>query len=191
LRHPTPQRPGGDWGITVTEELARDHSDIVAAIHLTDIPFGHVFQKPHDLSSVEERFFQEDDEWIKNEGAYALIQSTKPQSLAPALNDSLIGLAAWILGKFQSWSDCDGTIESRFSKEQLLTHIMIYWATGSIGSSFMPYYDYANAGAVTWIKEGIKKVTGTSKVPAGFALFPKDISHSPREWADRFFNVPR
>jgi microsomal epoxide hydrolase len=128
---------------------------------------------------------------MKKEGAYALIQSTKPHSLAPALNDSPAGLAAYIVEKFQSWSDCGGDIESRFSKEELLTHIMIYWATESIGSSFLPYYDYANAGATTWIGQGIKKMIGSSAVPAAFALFPKDISRPPREWAERFFNVQR
>jgi pimeloyl-ACP methyl ester carboxylesterase len=182
---------GGDWGSTVTEQLARDHSDVVAAIHLTDVPFGHIFQKPDDLSSAEKKFFEQNDQWMKKEGAYALIQSTKPHSLAPALNDSPAGLAAWIVEKFQGWSDCDGSIESRFTREELLTHIVIYWATESIGTSFLPYYDYANAGAVTWIGQGIKKLTGSSRVPAAFALFPKDISHAPREWAERFFNVQR
>jgi pimeloyl-ACP methyl ester carboxylesterase len=101
---------GGDWGSTVTEQLARDHSDAVAAIHLTDVPFGHVFQKPDDLTSGEKRFFEENDKWMQKEGAYALIQSTKPHSLAPALNDSPAGLAAWIVEKFQSWSDCRGKV---------------------------------------------------------------------------------
>jgi hypothetical protein len=68
---------------------------------------------------------------------------------------------------------------------------MIYWATESIGSSFLPYYDYANAGALTWMKEGMKNWIGSSKVPAAFALFPKDISQPPREWSERFFNVQR
>jgi pimeloyl-ACP methyl ester carboxylesterase len=68
---------------------------------------------------------------------------------------------------------------------------MIYWATESIGTSFLPYYDHANASPLTWTLEGIKDWTGSSKVPAAFALFPKDISHPPREWAERFFNVQR
>ena len=94
--------------------------------------------------------------------AYAMIQSTKPQSLAHGLNDSPAGLAAWIVEKLRASSDCGGAIESRFTKDELLTHIMIYWTTESIGSSFMPYYDFANAGALTWIKEGVKKWTGSS-----------------------------
>jgi pimeloyl-ACP methyl ester carboxylesterase len=182
---------GGDWGSTVTEQLARSHSDSVAAIHLTDVPFGHLFQKPDDPSPAEKKLFKDNEQWLQKEGAYALIQSTKPQSLAQGLNDSPAGLAAWLVEKFRVWSDCHGDVESRFTKDELLTHIMIYWVTESIGSSFLTYYDYVNAGALTWMKEGVKKWTGSSKVPAAFALFPKDISQPPREWAERFFNVQR
>lgn len=182
---------GGDWGSTVTEQLARSHADHVSAIHLTDVPFGHVLQKPDDLSRAEKKFFENNEQWLQKEGAYALIQSSKPQSLAQGLNDSPTGLAAWIVEKFRAWSDCDGNIESRFTKDELLTHVMIYWLTESIGPSFLTYYDYANAGALTWIKEGMKKWIGSSKVPAAFALFPGDISRPPREWAERFFNVQR
>jgi pimeloyl-ACP methyl ester carboxylesterase len=182
---------GGDWGSTVTEKLARSHSNSVAAIHLTDVPFGHLFQKPDDPSSAEKKFFKQNEEWIQKEGAYALIQSTKPQTIAPAVGDSPAGLAAWIVEKFRAWSDCNGDLESRFTKDELLCNIMIYWVTNSISSSFLPYYDHANASALTWMKEGIKDWAGRCKVPAAFALFPKDISHPPREWADRFFNVHR
>jgi pimeloyl-ACP methyl ester carboxylesterase len=182
---------GGDWGGTVTEQLARDHSDVVAAIHMTDVPFGHLFHKPNDPSSAERAFFARNDEWVEKEGAYALIQSTKPHSLAPALSDSPAGLAAWIVEKLRAWSDCDGDLESRFTRDEVLTHVMIYWVTGSIGPSFLPYYDFAHAGALTWMKEGLKKLVGSSKVPSAFALFPKDISHPPREWAERYFDVRR
>jgi pimeloyl-ACP methyl ester carboxylesterase len=184
---------GGDWGGTITEHLARSHPDCVVAIHLTDVPFGHIFQKPGNPSSAEKKFFESNEQWLQKEGAYALIQSTKPQSLAHGLNDSPAGLAAWMVEKFRAWSDCGGNVESRFTKDELLTHIMIYWVTESIGPSFLPYYDYANAGALTWMKEMMKKWIGSSKVPAAFALFPKDISQPPppREWAERFFNVQR
>jgi microsomal epoxide hydrolase len=182
---------GGDWGGTVTEQLARSHADSVVAIHLTDVPFGHIFQKPDDPSPAEAKFFKTNEQWMQKEGAYALVQSTKPQSLAAGLTDSPAGLAAWIVEKFRSWSDCGGNIESRFTKDELLTHIMIYWATESIGTSFLPYYDYSHATALTWVKEGLKNWVGSCKVPAAFALFPKDISHPPREWAQRFFDVQR
>lgn len=128
---------------------------------------------------------------MQKEGAYAQIQSAEPNSLAMGLSDSPPGLAGWLIEKYFSWSDCGGNIESRFSKDELLTHIMIYWVSETIGTSFLAYYDYANTSAFTWIKEGVKSFTGKSKVPTGFALFPKDISSPPRAWAERFFNVKR
>jgi pimeloyl-ACP methyl ester carboxylesterase len=183
---------GGDWGSTVTEQLARSHPNSVAAIHLTDVPFGHLLQKkPEDASPAEKKYFEHVKQWLPTEGSYAAIQSSKPHSLAQGLNDSPAGLAAWIVEKYRAWSDCGGDIESRFSKDELLTQLVIYWATESIGTSFLPYYDYANAGTLTWMQEGVKNWMGSSKVPAAFAIFPKDISQPPREWAQRFFNVQR
>jgi hypothetical protein len=87
----------------VTEQLARSHADSVVAIHLTDVPFG--LQKPNDRSTAESKLFKHNDEWLQKEGAYALIQSSKPQSLAQGLNDSPARLAAWLVEKFRAWSD--------------------------------------------------------------------------------------
>jgi len=182
---------GGDWGSTITEHLARSHSDHVVGIHLTDVPFMHLFQKPKDLSTAEKRFIEKSEEWQRQEGAYAMIQSTRPQSLALGLNDSPAGLASWIVEKFRSWSDCKGNIEARFTKDELLTNITLYWVTETINSSFWLYYDAANAGAFTWIVEMIKSWVGSSTVPTGFASFPKDLLPPPREWAERFFNIQR
>ena len=120
-----------------------------------------------------------------------MIQGTRPQSLAYGMNDSPAGLAGWIVEKFRSWSDCDGNIESRFTKDELLSNIMIYWVTETINSSFWFYYDAMNAGAVTWIVEMVKKWIGSSKVPTGLASFPHDLLPPPREWAERFFNIQR
>ncbi|MGL4618359.1 MAG: epoxide hydrolase family protein [Chroococcidiopsis sp.] len=180
---------GGDLGGTITEHLARSYGDSLVGIHLTDVPFSHLSEKPDDLSAVEERFFAECEKWQKEERAYAMIQGTKPQSLAYGLNDSPAGLAAWLVEKFRAWSDCGGDIETRFTKDELLTNITIYWATETINSSFRLYYDAENAGAMTWIAETLKKWTGSSNVPTGFAIFPKDILPPPREWAERFFNI--
>jgi pimeloyl-ACP methyl ester carboxylesterase len=182
---------GGDWGSTVTEHLARSHSASIVGTHLTDVPFWHAFQKPDDLSPAEETYLGENQKFQTQEGAYAMIQGTRPQTLADGLNDSPAGLAAWLVEKFQRLSDCDGDVEKRFTKDEMLTNVMIYWATETIGSSFLPYYDLMHAGAATWIIEKAKEWVGSSKVPTGFALFPKEFSHPPREWAQRFFNVQR
>lgn len=182
---------GGDWGSTVTEHLARSHGDAVVGVHLTDVPFWHAFQKPKDLSAAEESFLAREEQFQQREGAYAMIQGTRPRTLADALNDSPAGLAAWLVQHFQSWSDCDGTVEKRFTKDELLTNATTYWVTGTIGTSFLPYYDLTHAGALRWMVEKAKEWLGSSHVPAGFALFPKDISSPPREWAERFFEVRR
>lgn len=81
------------------------------------------------------------------EGAYAaMLHSTKPQTLAYGLNDSPIGLAAWLVEKFRTWSDCDGEVEQRrFAQDELLAHIMLYWATGTIASSIRLYYEDSHA----------------------------------------------
>jgi pimeloyl-ACP methyl ester carboxylesterase len=182
---------GGDWGSTITELLARDHGDAVVGIHLTDVPFFHTFQKPGDLKDVEKKYLDAIANFPQTQGAYALIQGSQPQVAALGLNDSPAALAGWLVEKFRRWSDCDGDVERRFTKDELLANVMMYWATGTINSSFLPYYDFSNAGAMTWIKQKIKEWTGSSHVPAAFAIFPKDLSHPPREWAERFFNVQR
>ena len=181
---------GGDWGSIITEQLARSHSDLLVGIHLTDVPFTHMFQKPDDLSPAEQEYLAAMQKFQMAQGAYNMIQSTRPQTLGAGLHDSPTALAAWIIEKFQAWNDNDGDMEKSFTKDELLNNIMIYWVTGNISSSFLPYYDVMNAGALTWIKEKLKEWTGSSKVPTAFAMFPKG-SHPPREWAERFFNVQR
>src|SRR5450432_70757 len=182
---------GGDWGSTVTEHLARSHAKSLIGIHLTDVPFWHTFQKPDDLSPAEEKQIAATSDFMIKQGAYAMIQGTRPLTLAQGLMDSPAGLAAWLVEKFQALSDCNGDVETRFSLDELLTNIMIYWTTGSIGSAFLPYYDFTQAGAMRWILEAAKGWVGHSRVPTGIALFAKDSTHAPREWAERFFNVQR
>jgi pimeloyl-ACP methyl ester carboxylesterase len=184
---------GGDWGTTVTEHLARSHVASVVGIHLTDVPFWHAFAKPHDPSPAEAAYFESIAQFPMREGAYAMIQGMRPQTLADGLNDSPAGLAAWLVEKFQRWSDCGSDLETRFTKDELLTNVMLYWATQTIGSSFLPYYDITHAGVARWTMEKAKDLVaqGGPKVPAAFALFPKDLSKPPREWAERFFDVRR
>jgi microsomal epoxide hydrolase len=182
---------GGDWGSTAVELLARSHGRHLTGIHLTDVPWWHAFNKPDDLSREEKTFLDKSQAWQMEGGAYALIQGTRPATPANALADSPAGLAAWIVEKFHEWSDCGGDVETRFSKDELLTNIMIYWTTGTIGSSFLPYRDFAKAGAARWMKEAARGWLGTDATPAAFALFPKDIGMPPRAWAERFFNVER
>jgi microsomal epoxide hydrolase len=182
---------GGDWGSTFTEHLARSHAGSVVGIHLTEIPFWHALRKPDDLRPAEEKYLAAIEQFQMREGAYAMIQGTRPQTLADGLNDSPAGLAAWLVEKFQRWSDCGGDVETRFTKDELLANVTTYWATATVATSFLPYYDVMHAGVARWMLERAKEWGGSSKVPAGFALFPGDLVNPPREWAQRFFNVQR
>lgn len=182
---------GGDWGSFVTEMLARDHSSAVVGIHLTDVPYYHALQPPNDLSSAEEKYLKSIKDFSSAKGAYAIVQSAQPHALALGLNDSPAALAGWLIEKFRRWSDSDGDVESSFTKDELLTNVMLYWVTGTISQSFGPYADVVKAGALEWAKQKVKQVIGSSSVPAGFAMFPKDLSSPPKEWAARFFDVRR
>jgi pimeloyl-ACP methyl ester carboxylesterase len=182
---------GGDWGSVITEHLARSHSGHVQGIHLTDVPFLHFFQKPDDLTDAEKKYLEDVERDQMKEGGYSMIQGTRPHTLAAGLNDSPVGLAAWILEKFYSMGDCNGDIESRFTKDQLLTNISLYWHSQSVASSFALYYDTLDGNAFTWIGEKIKDWIGSSAVRTGFAIFKKDSGELPRAWAERFFNVQR
>jgi pimeloyl-ACP methyl ester carboxylesterase len=182
---------GGDMGSTITERIAQSHAKSVIGIHLTDVPFFHALKAPEDLKPREREYLDAIQRFQVQHGAYALIQGHRPQTLADGLNDSPIGLAAWLTEKFERWSDCDGDIDACFTKDEMLTNTMLYWVTGSIGAAFMPYFDVFNSGAPRWIAEIVKQKVGSNEVPAAFAMFPKDLSHPPREWAERFFNVQR
>jgi pimeloyl-ACP methyl ester carboxylesterase len=175
---------GGDIGAGVTQRLALAHPDLLAGIHLTYL--GAAFPSPEltNLSEAEQRYLQASQQWAMQEGAYASLQATKPQTLAYGLNDSPVGLAAWIIEKFRTWSDCNGEIERRFSKDELLTNIMIYWVTETLPSSIRTYYENAHASSPLKAGQHIN-------VPAGVALFPKEISLPPREWAERRLHVQR
>jgi pimeloyl-ACP methyl ester carboxylesterase len=173
---------GGDIGSSVTEAMAGISPESLVGIHLTDVPYWHIMFEvsPDELSEVEREYLERGQEWGMREGAYAYLQSTKPQTPAYALNDSPAGLAAWIVEKFRSWSDCDGDIESRYTKDELLTNISIYWVTETIGSSFRMYYEAQT-----------RPIAASRDVPAGVAIFPKDIVPAPREFGERVFHIER
>ncbi|MGH9024216.1 MAG: alpha/beta fold hydrolase, partial [Acidimicrobiia bacterium] len=115
---------------------------------------------------------------------YQAIQGTKPQTLAYALSDSPAGLAAWMVEKFRAWSDCNGDVESRFSRDLLLTNVMLYWVTGAVGSSFWPYY--ARRHGAPPLARGDKV-----SVPVAYAAFPGEIVRPPRSWAERVYDIRR
>lgn len=136
------------------------------------------------LSAAELKYIKDGEEWDSTEGAYAAEQSTKPQTLSYGLNDSPVGLASWIVEKFRSWSDCGGDVESRFTMDELLNNIMVYWLTQSIGSSVRYYFETARHAPR--MRKGERIDPPTSAV-----IFPKDLAIPPREWVERSYNLQR
>ena len=169
---------GGDIGSSVAEQLAAAHPDRVSALHLTDIPYTHLFTvDPTDLTPAETEYLNAGQGWQFAEGAYALEQATKPHTLAAGLGDSPAGLAAWIVEKLRSWSDCHGDVESVFPRDELLTWITLYWVTGTIGTSFSAY------------AEESEPITERIDVPAVVSIFPHDLVPAPRVFGERFFDI--
>lgn len=175
---------GGDWGSFITSRLGFAYPDRVAGIHLTMVPVAPHPSERSNLTATEEAFLKESDAWRAEETGYQWIQGTKPQTLAYALSDSPVGLAAWITEKFYSWTDCHGDIESRASKDDLLTNIMLYWVTQTINSSFWPYYQMRHH---PWRLERGERI----RVPTAVASFPGEILRPPREWTERVCNLQR
>lgn len=177
---------GEDWGATISTWLGLHHPNRLLQIYLTYVPSSYTpFLEPGDSpSEIEKRFLQEKEDWYEQLGAYSHMQATRPQTLAYGLNDSPVGLASWILEKFREWSDCDGNIESRFSKDELLTQISIYWFTETIHSSIRLYNEASKAPIHLKKNQRID-------VPCSVARFAKEAPMPPREWVERGYNVQR
>jgi pimeloyl-ACP methyl ester carboxylesterase len=152
---------GGDFGSIVTQYLADLHPELLIGIHLTYIGYYTDVLGESDLSKNEKSYLNNLQEWITREGAYFMIHSTKPQTLSYGLNDSPVGLAAWITEKFQSWTD-KSSIIGRISKDELLTNIMIYWVSETINSSIRTYASTAP-----------EKMKPLPSIPTAFASFPE------------------
>ncbi len=177
---------GGDLGTDVTKMLAIKYPDVVTAIHLTDVGFPNGTEDFSTLSPAEQEFAGKSQQWWYTEGAYNMLQSTKPQTVGAGLNDSPVGLATWIIEKFYAWSDSKGDIEKHFTKDELLTNIMIYWVTETISSSIRMYLENARAVYATG---GGPKPAERAEVPTGVAAFPGEMVVVPREWAERNVNL--
>jgi len=175
---------GGDWGGFVTSRLGAAYPERLAGIHVNLLAVKREVLRDSAPSEEERAYFDELRRWLNEETGYQWIQGTRPQTLAYGLTDSPVGLAAWIIEKFRAWSDCGGDVERRFSKDVLLTNIMIYWITGAINSSFWPYYARFHQ---PWpIPDGQR-----IEVPTAYAAFPKEIVRPPRSLAERMYNIRR
>jgi hypothetical protein len=139
---------------------------------------------PEDYDVDEASIATELQNFFATESAYSALQSTKPQTIAVALNDSPVGLLSWIVEKLRSWSDCHGDLERRFSKDDVLTTVMIYWVTQSYGTSARYYYEAAHN---PW--KPVHERTPVVEAPTGIAELPKEFASAPRRWVQRYYNL--
>lgn len=178
---------GGDFGAGVTTLMALDEPSSLLGIHLSTLEMSPRAEASRPLSEAEQAYLAQRERWDANERGYSAIQSSKPQTLAYALNDSPAGLAAWILEKWRSWSDSGGDLDRRFSRDFLLTTVTLYWVTGTITTSMRDYYDNRWHG----VRLG---ATDFVRVPTAFAGFANHFvpeGEPPREWVERLYDVRR
>jgi pimeloyl-ACP methyl ester carboxylesterase len=171
---------GGDWGAFTASRLGYAHPEKLIGIHLNLLAIRRDQPGVADPTPEEKAYLDERAAWLRDETGYQWIQGTKPQTIAFALTDSPAGLAAWIIEKFRSWSDCGGNVEAAITRDRLLANISFYWFTGAIGSSFWPYYAVRH-------RPWPIPVGQTIDVPAGYAQFPAEILRPPRSLAERTY----
>jgi pimeloyl-ACP methyl ester carboxylesterase len=181
---------GGDWGGSITAQLGHKYADRVIGIHLHSMAYLHMFSgkppPPLEYAPDEQGWMERTRHFYDHEAGYMQVQGTKPQTLAYALNDSPIGLCAWLLEKRRGWSDCGGEVERRFSKDDLITSTMLYWITESFGTSARYYYEARHRH---WRPDHDR--TPVVEAPTAMAIFDKEVALRPKGWAERYYNLKR
>jgi epoxide hydrolase len=167
---------GGDWGAAVTMAIGMQDKGACAGIHLnmpTARPPAEMLATP---TAYEAESLARLDWYRAKDNGYAIIQATRPQTIGYGLTDSPVGQMAWIVEKFQGWSDCDGHPENIFSKDQLLDTVMLYWMTASAASSARLYWH-------SFLNQNMEAIS----VPTGCSIFPKELFRLSRRWAETRF----
>jgi microsomal epoxide hydrolase len=173
---------GGDWGSIVAANMADLAPGNVAGLHLNFLRIPRPRGDDRVLDAEEGAREVEMARWQSEETGYSAIQGTKPQTVGYALDDSPVGLCAWIVEKFRSWSDCGGDVERSFTKDQLLTNVSLYWLTRTATSAARIYYEMRAAGAAAVPRAPIT-------VPTGVANYPAEVARTPRRWVERRYNL--
>lgn len=186
---------GGDWGAVVSSWLAFDHPlkedkdegrSGTLGLHLNMMGLRPATDRRAELTAEEQAWLAKAQSTRDDMTAYQRIQATRPQTLGVALTDSPVGLAAWIIEKFQAWSDCGGNPRNRFTMDVLLDNIMVYWLSGT-------------AGTATWLYRGVTEPENSGlpagtrvETPTAMAAFPADLlATPPKAWVERAYNLRR
>lgn len=201
---------GGDWGCVIGSWVATLDSDHCLGLHINMAPILpplNLFQTRNpfyaawrsfttvlDLVFPSLRFDAYDAhltqaplQWGYDLTGYFHEQSTKPDTIGIAFHDSPIGLASWLVEKYRIWSDCHGDVETRFDKQHLLDHIMVYYTSGTITSSMRFYYETTHQqGESSMLRQ---MMSWDVRVPTGFAAFPAELGQAPEKWLAEYYNL--
>lgn len=174
---------GSDLGAGVTGWLARDYPDFIDGIHLAT---PGLVPAPAPRTDAEVDFAREVERWTAEEGGYAHQQATKPATLGAALHDSPVGLAAWIGEKVVAWSSTRPGGEPAFDRDLLLATLTLYWTTGTITSSLLPYW------AARHTPDSALPIDDPPPTPTAVTVFGGEavpFPKPPRALAQRYYNV--
>jgi pimeloyl-ACP methyl ester carboxylesterase len=173
---------GGDWGAAVTTEIAVQNRGSCAAIHVTFPLAAPTASAKSNPDEADRRAFSATERYRAWETGYSTQQKTRPQTVGYGLVDSPAALAAWIIEKFQAWTDCDGHPESVLARDELLDNVMLYWLPATGASSARLYWESFDR---SFASRGQKV-----ELPVGCSIFPKELIPVPRSWAaGRYTNI--
>lgn len=178
---------GGDFGASINTAIGLRHPSSLIGMHLNYIPGSYspcLDPECAPLTEQETAFQGDARAWYDTDGAYAHVQRTRPRTLAYGLEDSPVGLAAWLVEKFDEWGDCAGRISTRFTKDELLSNVMIYWVTQTAYSASRLYVEMRDNPLTFGPKDYID-------VPVGIARLPREAPFPPRSWVERGYRVER
>ena len=178
---------GGDIGAFVSARLGHKYADRLIGIHLHLAgPIMQPYPAPEDFAPEERAWGAKFASFMTQGSGYMQIQRTQPQTIAYAMHDSPVGLAAWLTEKRRAWSDCGGDVESVFSRDDLVTNAMLYWLTDTYESSARHYYE-AKPERLVPCHDRQPPV----EVPTALLQFKGDVWLQPRKWAERYYNLKR
>jgi pimeloyl-ACP methyl ester carboxylesterase len=175
---------GGDWGAQIATRMATLDPEHCVGLHL-NMPIAGPPPGDAPLTDEEQADLAVMARFQREDAAYAAVQGAHPQTLGIGLDDSPAGLLAWIVQRFRDWSDCDGVLARSFSRDQVITNVMLYWVTCSFTSSARLYWETMHSGV-------LREPLGRVEVPTGVARFPKEeILRFPRSWVEARYHVTR
>jgi pimeloyl-ACP methyl ester carboxylesterase len=182
---------GGDWGSFVSAQLGHKHADRVIGVHLhTPSPLDFMTSMsppdPADYAPQEAELLAKSGRMMSEEVGYFMLQRTKPQTPAIGLNDSPAGLLAWIVEKRRTWADTHGDVESRFTRDELIDTVMLYWVTQSYHTSARYYYEAMHN---PWQPSHDRMPV--VEAPVGIPILPAELTAPTRKWAERYYNLRR